>query len=504
MTDTSLAPEALAPWKILIADDDHDVHAATRMALRGTRFRGRELAFIDTYSGAETLAALQENPDTAVIFLDVIMETDDAGLGTAQRIREYGFNLVRIIIRTGFPGQAPERKVIVDYDIHDYKEKTGLSVQKLFVTVISALRAYDDLVALENHRRGLMSVLESVSWFDFNAVQRYAFGMLAEFFSLARFGAEGVVMVARPSTYPEEVPAVVAATSNWPSDHDPISLDNLASAERVLILDSLAARRSLWGGPGRTLYSHHHGIELVVFASGDKAFINADEVLLDVFLTKLCQAIGNQRIFTDMMVDRDSVLRGLALRAEGWNKNAQVEMDALIHLSAAIADRLHTTLGFPDEVDSCFLRDIGIAATLHDLGHEAIPAVLLTKASIYDPDERRLMQTHVAEGLQSLATLSGHGGRSGALALARDVIAGHHENFDGSGYPQGVCGEAIPLAARIVALADAYIAMTSPRPHRPAMEAAAARAQIRKEEGRQFDPRIVQAFFEVIDNAFEG
>lgn len=103
--------KVFAPWKLLIVDDDPDVHEATRMALRGVEFRGRSLEFIDAYSGAQALDVLQENPDTAIVFMDVIMETNDAGLRAALRIRESGFKMVRIIVRTGFPGQAPERQV---------------------------------------------------------------------------------------------------------------------------------------------------------------------------------------------------------------------------------------------------------------------------------------------------------------------------------------------------------------------------------------------------------
>ena len=163
-------PIVAHPWKILIADDDLDVHATTKLALRDVVFRNRPLQFIDAYSASEALGCMQEHPDVAVAFLDVVMETDSAGLNVVRKIRESGFGMVRLIIRTGYPGQAPERDVIVNYDIHDYKEKSGLSAQKLFTSLISALRSYEDLVALEKHRRGLMAVLESVSWLDFGDV----------------------------------------------------------------------------------------------------------------------------------------------------------------------------------------------------------------------------------------------------------------------------------------------------------------------------------------------
>lgn len=502
MIDPSQATGVRAPWKILIADDDRDVHEATRMALRGISFRERALEFIDAYSGAETIAALQANPDTAIVFLDVIMETEDAGLVTARRIRESGFKLVRIIIRTGFPGQAPERKVVVDYDIHDYKEKTGLSVQKLFTAVISALRAYDDLVALEHHRRGLMSVLESVSWFDFTTIQRYISGMLAEFSDLALIGAASIVMVSRPCASPEDEPTVLAAQGEWPCASEPMRMEDLPAEVSALVKDSLKMRRGLAASHGRTMYLRNHGMDLVVLAVGRDAFAQADEVLLEVFLGKVCQAVSNHRTFGDMEGDRAILLRGIALRAEAWNDNATVELDRLVRLTSAIAERVETTLAFPGETDRSAMRDIGVAAMLHDLGNESIPAALLLRDTAYQAEDRKLMQTHVARGIVALESLLEGAPKSGILKLARDITAFHHERFDGSGYPEGLCGDAIPLAARLVAVADAYVAMTSDRPHRPALEAAAARTAIKAGASLDYDPRIVAAFLEIIDSGF--
>jgi response regulator RpfG family c-di-GMP phosphodiesterase len=502
MNDCSPAGKVLPPWKILIADDDQDVHAATRMALRGIRFRGRALTFVDAYSGAETLAVLQENPDTAIIFLDVIMETEDAGLAAARWIRESGFSLVRIIIRTGFPGQAPERQVIVDYDIHDYKEKTGLSVQKLFTSVISALRAYDDLVALENHRRGLMSVLESVSWFDFNAVQRYVSGMLAEFSDLVRLESQRIVMLSRPSSENRSAPTVIASLGNWPGEHDPLQIDDLAQSTANLIGESFNQQQALSGAGGGTVFLRAHGVDLVVFAAGDDAFASADEVLLEVFLGKVCQAISNYQTFTEMASVRDAMLYGVALRAERWNANVAVELEQLSALVSAIALRLHTTLIFPGEIDHHFLRHIGGAALLHDLGNESIPLALSGKCGELDADERRVMQSHVGAGIESLGYFLQGAVKVGVLNLAAKIISGHHERLDGSGYPAGLQGDAIPLAARLFAVADAFVAMTSPRPHRPAMSVSTACAEIKGAAGSLYDPRIVEVFLDVVNGGF--
>ena len=504
MNDRTQACAPLPPWKILIADDDRDVHTATRMALRGVDYRGRGLEFIDAYSGEETLTLLRANPDTALVFLDVIMESANAGLVAAQRIRESGFDLVRIIIRTGFPGEAPERKIIVDYDIHDYKEKTGLSLQKLFTAVISALRTYADMMSLEQHRRGLMSVLESVSWFDFNAVQRYVAGMVAEFCDLARLQAPLLVVVSRAGKRAAAAPQVVASFGDWPEVGEICATDQLPAPVLGLILASFEQGRALSAGSGATWFSRGDGIELVTFAAGPDPYAEADQVLLDVLLSKVCQALSNHRTFVAVLGERDAVLWGLALRAERWNPGAAVELAALADLATAIARRLVTTLAFPGELDSDFVRDIGVAAALHDLGNEALEVGLLAHNRSFEPDERAAMRVHVSAGRQILESFSAGAAQTAALALAGEVIDAHHERFDGSGYPRRLCGTAIPLAARVVAVADVYIAMTAARPQRPALSAAAACAEISSGKDSHFDPRIVEAFLEVVAAGASG
>ena len=110
------------PWKVIIADDEEEVHAVTRMVLEGFRFDGQGLDLLGAYSGAETQALLRLHPDTAVVLLDVVMEEDTSGLQVVKYIRnELKNSFVRIIMRTGQPGQAPERQVTMEYDINDYK-----------------------------------------------------------------------------------------------------------------------------------------------------------------------------------------------------------------------------------------------------------------------------------------------------------------------------------------------------------------------------------------------
>ncbi|MEQ9124148.1 MAG: hybrid sensor histidine kinase/response regulator [Alphaproteobacteria bacterium] len=142
---------AAAGWKVIVVDDEPAVHAVTSLALREFEFDDRPLELISAYSGEQARRALDQNPDAAVILVDVVMETERSGLDLVRYIREDLANeQIRIVLRTGQPGEAPEHSVIRDYDINDYKEKTELTAQKLATVMYATLRAFRDIVRLKD------------------------------------------------------------------------------------------------------------------------------------------------------------------------------------------------------------------------------------------------------------------------------------------------------------------------------------------------------------------
>ena len=151
-------------WKVAVIDDDPAVHDGTRFALYDYVLNGQGLEILSAYSAAEGRSCCRAHPDMAVVLLDVVMESDTAGLDLVDFIRkELKNETVRIILRTGQPGQAPERRVIVDYDINDYKAKTELTADKLFTPLTAALRGYQQLQRMVETRRGLEIIIDAAS-----------------------------------------------------------------------------------------------------------------------------------------------------------------------------------------------------------------------------------------------------------------------------------------------------------------------------------------------------
>src|SRR5215475_5592986 len=193
-----------APWKVAVIDDDPAVHDGTRYALYDYVLNGQKLDILSAYSADEGRHLLRNHADIAVVLLDVVMETESAGLDLVDFIRnELKNETVRIILRTGQPGQAPERRVIVDYDINDYKAKTELTADKLFTALTAALRGYQQLQRLVETRRGLEMIIDGASTlYDFKSMQLLAEGVLTQIGTLLKVDCGGILVLREGDTAP--------------------------------------------------------------------------------------------------------------------------------------------------------------------------------------------------------------------------------------------------------------------------------------------------------------
>ena len=149
------------PWKVLVVDDNPDVHAATDYALKDVSIFGRPLKTISAHSVDEAIVRAEEHEDIAVSMIDVVMETDDAGMKLVKALRNKGFSDMRLVLRTGYPGYAPELAVVTDYEIDGYHTKDELTRTRLISLLTTSIRAYDSIRAMSRSREGLELIVRS-------------------------------------------------------------------------------------------------------------------------------------------------------------------------------------------------------------------------------------------------------------------------------------------------------------------------------------------------------
>ncbi|EWY37678.1 transcriptional regulator [Skermanella stibiiresistens SB22] len=282
-------------WEVLVVDDDDEVHHSTAYSLRGVDLLGRRLSLIHARSSAEAVEALRTHPGIAVILLDVVMETDDAGLRMVRTVREdLALSAVRIILRTGQPGYAPELAVIRDYDINDYRTKSELTRTRLLASLYSALRTHGHLLALETHRRGLEQIIKaSAELFRRNSLPAFCEGILIQLGALLDMDTGGIVL-ARDGGDRSQGPVVLAASGSF-RHLSGQALDHITEEDvRTLLLRVLEQRITIYDDRATGLHiAGPSGDDLAVYLANSRGIEPLDRTLLEVFSSNVALGYDN-------------------------------------------------------------------------------------------------------------------------------------------------------------------------------------------------------------------
>jgi signal transduction histidine kinase/CheY-like chemotaxis protein len=301
-TRSEPAPDDGRRWKIAVIDDEPAVHEGTRFALSDYRLNGQALEILSAASAAEGRELMRRHPDVAVVLLDVIMETDTAGLELVEFIRnELKNETVRIILRTGQPGQAPERRVIVDYDINDYKAKTELTADKLFTALTAALRSHQQLQRMVETRRGLEIIIEAASaLFDFKSMQRLAEGVLTQIASLLNVDCAGILVV-REVEHARESFSVLAGSGCYSRLIGADASQIIDHDLRRLVEEAFTRRQHEFSPRRSVLYIRTlSGREVVVVLEAARQLSDTDRALVEIFCSRLSIAFDNVILYEQL------------------------------------------------------------------------------------------------------------------------------------------------------------------------------------------------------------
>lgn len=297
-----LAEPAKLPWRILIVDDDEDVHAATSIALGHTQILNRPLQLEHCYSAAEARARLTEDQNFAVILLDVVMENEHAGLDMVGYIREVlDMQATRVILRTGQPGYAPELTIFNHYDIDDYRTKSELTRTRLITCITSALRSYRQIRALSRQREGLEKIISASSdLMEKRALNTFAEGILTQMASLLDFHDEdGVVCVQRHLDVDDSlrdqlfiVAAVGTLTHYVTRPLSELRRPDISAAIRTC----LAEKRHQFNGDHVVIYLQSGDTDGAIYMHTDEVPKDDDKQLIEVFAANISSCYGNVQL----------------------------------------------------------------------------------------------------------------------------------------------------------------------------------------------------------------
>jgi response regulator RpfG family c-di-GMP phosphodiesterase len=481
------------PWKILVVDDENDVHKITQLALNDYRFKNRKIKIFKAFSGAQAKEILAIEDDIALILLDVVMEHDNAGLDLIDYIRNKLDNqIVRIVIRTGQPGKAPEHEIISRYDISDYKSKTRFTVQKMFTTVTSCLRGYDNLKFIQRNQDGLELIVKSNTKLlgnnQLSIFARTALETLDKIFKIFNSSMESSFYAVSSSS---EDLKIIACTGKYVRfiNSSFKNFDGLVSsknAEHINNIYKTGGEVFLENEYIGVLKTNEGFTSLIYFSGIDSKLFQQNNDLISLYMNNIATHIDNIVLTREIVNTQKEVIMTLGEIVETRSKETANHVARV----AEICYLLALKHGISNE-EAELLR---MAVPMHDAGKIGIPEVILNKQGALTKAELLLVQGHAQIGFDILKK-----SEKKIMVTAALIALQHHEKWDGTGYPNKLTGEEIHVFGRIAAVADVFDALSHRRCYKDKWDINKIIDFFQSESGKHFDPELVKIFVSCIE-----
>jgi len=489
-SDTPAKKTVQKRWRILVVDDDDSVHQVTKLVLADAEIENRQLEIISVYSMAEAKELLTKDNDFCMAFVDVVMETDFAGLELVKWIREEHKNQsIRLVLRTGQAGTAPEAKVIKEFDINDYKEKTDFTSNKMITTVYASIRAYRDIMTIKRSLDAFKKLIETTH--DLLKIdQLKSFGSAALDNLLALMNVDSSALYIARTQVDFDLRAtnlIIACTGKYVCESDSLESSDI-SLEVKQRIQQVFKDKKHYSDDGCFVGYYQSSVNsasvLYIEFEDDPEHFKAS--LAELFATNVALILESLSKQKEIEKTQKELLFIVGEAVEARSKETGSHVKRVAILCELIAKKLG--------MESAFVDALRLAAPLHDLGKIAIPEHILHKPGKLEGEDWKVMQSHAQIGSDILAksTVS-------VSKLASRLAHYHHENWDGSGYPDGLVGENIPLEARIMAIADVLDALGSKRCYKKAWSDDEIKAFLIEQKNIKFEDKLVDMIIENYD-----
>lgn len=475
-------------WRVLVVDDDESVHQVTKLVLADAEIEHRKLEIVSAYSSIEAKVILQDDDSFCMAFVDVVMETDHAGLELVEWIRkEHGNQSIRLVLRTGQAGTAPEAKVIKEFDINDYKEKTDFTANKMITTVYASIRAYRDIMTIKRSLDAFKKLIEAThDLLKINQLKTFGSAALNHLLALMNVDSSALYIARTQVDFADQISSsIIACTGKYVCESNSLEESDISEQvkskiQQVFIDKSHYSDDNCFVGYYRS--SNHAASVLYIEFEDDQEHFKSS--LAELFATNVALILESLTKQQEIEKTQKELLFIVGEAVEARSKETGAHVRRVASICELIAEKLNLT-------DS-FIEAIRLAAPLHDLGKIAIPEHILHKPGKLEGEDWETMKSHAQIGADILnkSTVS-------VSKLAARLAHYHHENWDGTGYPEGLKNEEIPLEARIMAVADVFDALGSKRCYKSAWSNDEIKKFLIEEKGRKFEHRLVDI---IIDN----
>lgn len=481
-------------WKLVIIDDDNFVHVVIKELLKDFVFEGKPIKIYSAYTGPEALKILSNNKDVALILLDVYIGDETTGLKLTKYIREVvGNSMVRIVLMTSFTNSALQKDAILNYDINGYEEKTELLSKKLYTVVVSSLRYYKDILQINNNKIAMEEIVSSSSkLFELKTVKEFLISTFDHLNSVINLCAEGgsnhTNGIVATKSFDDEDFHIIAAYGKYSNYINLRMKDVLSKADYNQIMKVCENEDyMIIGDKYISCYKSSSRVEAIIFFDINlKKKSRVDFEVLDVFHKNIAATFESLCINIEIEETQKEILYLLGEVTEVRSVETGNHVQRVSKYVKILAEKY----GLSD-------RDVMLvtmASPIHDIGKIAISDQILLKPGKLTPSEFEIVKTHTTIGYNLLK-----GSNRDLLKSAAIIAHEHHERYDGKGYPRGLKGEEIHIFGRIVAVADVFDALGSPRVYKKPWVINNIISYFEEERGKHFDPKLVDILFDNLD-----
>jgi len=474
-------------WRVLIVDDDESIHQITRLVLADAFIENRPLDIVSVYSGREARELLSHDESFCMAFVDVVMETDHAGLDLVEWIRKEKQNrAIRLILRTGQAGNAPEAKVIREFDINDYKEKTDFTAGKMTTTVYASIRAFRDIVTIQRSLDAFKLLIKSThDLLKINQFKPFGSAALNHLLTLMDVDSSALYIARNQRDFDEEsTNLIIACTGKYVSESDSLESSDISDEVKSLIQRAFDEKKHFTGDDYFIgYYEASPGAASVLYVEFEDDCEHFKANLAELFATNVALILESLTKQHEIERTQKELLYIFGEAIEARSKETGAHVQRVAYICELLAKKYN--------LEERFVTAIKMASPLHDLGKITIPEHILNKPGPLDESEWSIMKTHASIGQKLLEKSN-----TSITKLGARMAHYHHENWDGSGYPEGLKGENIPVEARIMAIVDTFDALGSDRTYKSKWEMDDIKLYIMEQRGKKFQPELVDIFIE--------
>jgi len=456
--------------------------------LADAEIEGRKLELVSAFSKEEAKTLLLEKDDFSIAFVDVVMETDHAGLELVQWIRNDLKNQnIRLILRTGQAGTIPEAKVIKEFDINDYKEKTDFTSGKMMTSVYAGIRVYRDIMTIQQSLDAFKNLIAAThDLLKINQLRVFGSAALNHLLILMEVESSALYIARHQLHYDDQLTdMIIACTGKYESNCDSLNAADEVSDSVKQKINEAFTRKSHHCDDDCFIgyYETTNNSESVLYIEFEGANEHFKAQLAEIYARNVALILEGLIRRVEIEREHQSLLYTIGDAIEPSHINNQGHVKRVAAFSELMASKL--------DLSHEYIEGLKLAAPMHDIGNMMIPEDILTKLGPLEDDEWRMVKTHTRLGARLFARSS-----DSINQLAARIALHHHEHWDGSGYPDELMGESIPLEARIVGIADVFDVLAIDRCYGQKWSEEEIKAYMIEQKGIKFEAKLIDVLIQ--------